>query len=113
VRAGDVVWNPLTGEKAMIVESASDSGGTRIVADLAVEAGGFVPGGHRVATTSALRTFSPPCDASADTQRNYSAWSPTRPVSAKPSDAIGVRGGRLLPGEAIAALALRRLLVQR
>jgi hypothetical protein len=76
VRAGDVVWNPLTGEKAMIVESASDSGGTRIVADLAVEAGGFVPGGHRVATTSALRTCSPPCDASADTQRNYSARSP-------------------------------------
>jgi mannose-6-phosphate isomerase-like protein (cupin superfamily) len=46
VRAGDVIWNPLTGEKAMIVESAAESGGARIVADLAVEAGGFVPGGE-------------------------------------------------------------------
>jgi mannose-6-phosphate isomerase-like protein (cupin superfamily) len=48
VRAGDVVWNPLSGEKAMIVESAAESGGTRIVADLAVDAGGFVPGGEHV-----------------------------------------------------------------
>jgi hypothetical protein len=48
VRAGDVVWNPLTGEKAMIVESAAESGGTRTVADVAVEAGGFVPGGEHV-----------------------------------------------------------------
>ena len=46
--AGDVVWNPLTGEKAMIVESAEESGGARIVADLAVETGGFVPGGEHV-----------------------------------------------------------------
>jgi mannose-6-phosphate isomerase-like protein (cupin superfamily) len=48
VRAGDVIWNPLSGEKAMIVESAAESGGSRIVADLAVEAGGFVPGGEHV-----------------------------------------------------------------
>jgi mannose-6-phosphate isomerase-like protein (cupin superfamily) len=48
VRAGDVVWNPLSGEKALIVESAAESGGARIVADLAVEAGGFVPGGEHV-----------------------------------------------------------------
>jgi mannose-6-phosphate isomerase-like protein (cupin superfamily) len=48
VRAGDVIWNPLSGEKAMIVESAAESGGSRIVADLAVEAGGFVPGGDHV-----------------------------------------------------------------
>jgi mannose-6-phosphate isomerase-like protein (cupin superfamily) len=48
VRAGDVIWNPLSGEKAMIVESAAESGGARIVADLAVEAGGFVPGGEHV-----------------------------------------------------------------
>jgi quercetin dioxygenase-like cupin family protein len=48
VRAGDVVWNPLSGEKAMIVESAAESGGARIVADFAVEAGGFVSGGERV-----------------------------------------------------------------
>jgi quercetin dioxygenase-like cupin family protein len=46
VRAGDVVWNPLSGEKSIIVESATESGGTRIVADLAFEAGGFVPGGE-------------------------------------------------------------------
>lgn len=48
MRAGDVVWNPLTGEKAMIVESAEETGGARIVSDLAVEAGGFVPGGEHV-----------------------------------------------------------------
>jgi mannose-6-phosphate isomerase-like protein (cupin superfamily) len=48
VRAGDVVWNPLTGEKAMLVESAEDTEGARIVADFAVEAGGFVPGGEHV-----------------------------------------------------------------
>jgi quercetin dioxygenase-like cupin family protein len=48
VRAGDTIWNPLTGEKAMIVESAEETGGTRIVADFAVETGGFVPGGEHV-----------------------------------------------------------------
>lgn len=46
--AGDVVWNPLTGEKALIVESAEASGGARIVCDFAVEEGGFVPGGEHV-----------------------------------------------------------------
>jgi mannose-6-phosphate isomerase-like protein (cupin superfamily) len=48
VRAGDVVWNPLSGEKALIIESAEESGGARIVCELAVEAGGFVPGGEHV-----------------------------------------------------------------
>ncbi len=48
MHAGDVVWNPLTGEKAMLVESAEESGGSRIVTDLAVEGGGFVPGGEHV-----------------------------------------------------------------
>jgi mannose-6-phosphate isomerase-like protein (cupin superfamily) len=48
MRAGDAVWNPLTGEKALIVESADESGGARIVADFAVESGGFVPGGEHV-----------------------------------------------------------------
>lgn len=48
MRAGDVVWNPLTGEKALLVESAEESGGARIVVDFAVEAGGFVPGGEHV-----------------------------------------------------------------
>jgi mannose-6-phosphate isomerase-like protein (cupin superfamily) len=46
VRPGDVVWNPLSGEKAMIVESAEESAGARIIAEFAVEAGGFVPGGE-------------------------------------------------------------------
>ncbi|MDQ3874882.1 MAG: cupin domain-containing protein, partial [Actinomycetota bacterium] len=46
--AGDVVWNPLTGEKALLVESAKQTGGARIVADFAVEEGGFVPGGEHV-----------------------------------------------------------------
>lgn len=48
MRANDVVWNPLTGEKAMIVESAGDGGDARIVVDFAVEEGGFVPGGEHV-----------------------------------------------------------------
>jgi quercetin dioxygenase-like cupin family protein len=48
VRAGDTVWNPLTGEKAVLVESAEESGGARVVADFAVEPGGFVPGGEHV-----------------------------------------------------------------
>lgn len=48
MRAGDVVWNPLTGEKALIVESAQESSGERIVVDFAVEEGGFVPGGEHV-----------------------------------------------------------------
>jgi mannose-6-phosphate isomerase-like protein (cupin superfamily) len=48
VHAGDVVWNPLTGEKAMLVESAEESGGARVISDFAVETGGFVPGGEHV-----------------------------------------------------------------
>jgi mannose-6-phosphate isomerase-like protein (cupin superfamily) len=48
VRAGDVVWNPLSGEKALIVESGDETGGARLVAHLAVEAGGFNPGGEHV-----------------------------------------------------------------
>lgn len=48
MRAGDAAWNPLTGEKTMLVESADESGGARIVADFAVEPGGFVPGGEHV-----------------------------------------------------------------
>jgi mannose-6-phosphate isomerase-like protein (cupin superfamily) len=48
MRAGDVLWNPLTGEKGLLVESGEESGGARIVVDFAVEAGGFVPGGEHV-----------------------------------------------------------------
>jgi mannose-6-phosphate isomerase-like protein (cupin superfamily) len=48
VRAGDAVWNPLTGEKAILVESAEESGGARTLSDFAVEEGGFVPGGEHV-----------------------------------------------------------------
>jgi quercetin dioxygenase-like cupin family protein len=48
MRAGDVIWNPLTGEKALFVETAYETDGARIVADFAVEAGGFVPGGEHV-----------------------------------------------------------------
>lgn len=48
MRNGDVLWNPLTGEKALIVESAAESAGARIVADFAVETGGFVPGGEHI-----------------------------------------------------------------
>jgi quercetin dioxygenase-like cupin family protein len=48
MRAGDVIWNPLTGEKALLVETAEETDGARMVADFAVEAGGFVPGGEHV-----------------------------------------------------------------
>jgi mannose-6-phosphate isomerase-like protein (cupin superfamily) len=48
VRSGDVIWNPLSGEKALLVESAEESDGSRIVVDFVVEAGGFVPGGEHV-----------------------------------------------------------------
>ena len=48
MRAGDVVWNPLTGEKAILVESAEETGDARVVVDAAVEEGGFVPGGEHV-----------------------------------------------------------------
>ncbi len=48
MRAGDALWNPLTGEKALLVESAEESGGARIAVDLTVEPGGFVPGGEHV-----------------------------------------------------------------
>lgn len=51
VRAGDAVWNPLTGEKALVIESAEETGGARIVVDFAVEQGGFVPGGDHVHDT--------------------------------------------------------------
>jgi quercetin dioxygenase-like cupin family protein len=48
MRAGDVIWNPLTGEKALLVETADETDGARMVADFAVEAGGFFPGGEHV-----------------------------------------------------------------
>lgn len=48
MRAGDVLWNTLTGEKAMLVESPEENGGARIVSDFVVEEGGFVPGGEHV-----------------------------------------------------------------
>jgi mannose-6-phosphate isomerase-like protein (cupin superfamily) len=51
MRAGDAVWNPLTGEKALLIESAEETAGTRIIADFAVEEGGFVPGGEHVHDT--------------------------------------------------------------
>jgi mannose-6-phosphate isomerase-like protein (cupin superfamily) len=47
-QAGDAIWNPLTGEKSLLVESAEETGGARIVAEFAVEEGGFVPGGEHV-----------------------------------------------------------------
>jgi mannose-6-phosphate isomerase-like protein (cupin superfamily) len=48
VRAGDAAWNPLTGEKALLVESAEETAGARMVVDFAVEEGGFVPAGEHV-----------------------------------------------------------------
>jgi mannose-6-phosphate isomerase-like protein (cupin superfamily) len=40
--------NPLTGEKALLLESGEETSGERIVADFVVEEGGFVPGGEHV-----------------------------------------------------------------
>jgi mannose-6-phosphate isomerase-like protein (cupin superfamily) len=51
VRAGDAVWNTLTGEKALFVETAEETDGRRIVVDFAVEPGGFVPGGEHLHAT--------------------------------------------------------------
>src|SRR4051812_35059625 len=51
MRAGDVVWNTLTGEKALFVETAEETEGRRIVVDFAVERGGFVPGGEHLHPT--------------------------------------------------------------
>ena len=51
MRAGDVVWNTLTGEKALFIETAEETGGDRVVVDFAVERGGFVPGGDHVHST--------------------------------------------------------------
>src|SRR5215208_3419736 len=48
MRAGDVVWNSLTGEKALVIESAEENGGARIVVDFVVEPDGFVPGGEHL-----------------------------------------------------------------
>lgn len=48
MRSGDVIWNPLSGEKALLVESAEETDGSRILVDFVVEAGGFVPGGEHV-----------------------------------------------------------------
>ena len=47
MRAGDAVWNTLTGEKALFVETAEETDARRIVVDFAVEPGGFVPGGEQ------------------------------------------------------------------
>lgn len=48
MRAGDAVWNPLTGEKALVLEGSEDTDGRYLLAKLAVEAGGFVSGGEHV-----------------------------------------------------------------
>jgi mannose-6-phosphate isomerase-like protein (cupin superfamily) len=48
MRSGDVVWNPLTGEKALLLESGEETSGEHVLALFAVEEGGFVPGGEHV-----------------------------------------------------------------
>jgi quercetin dioxygenase-like cupin family protein len=48
MRAGDEVWNPLSGERAVFVETAEETDGARVVVDLTVAPGGFVPGGEHV-----------------------------------------------------------------
>jgi quercetin dioxygenase-like cupin family protein len=45
-RAGDVAANPITGERAIILEGTDDTAGERIVVELLVEPGGAVIGEH-------------------------------------------------------------------
>jgi quercetin dioxygenase-like cupin family protein len=56
VKAGDVIWNPLSGEKALIVAGAEDTGGDHLESVVRVEAGGFLPGGPH-AHDNQLETF--------------------------------------------------------
>jgi quercetin dioxygenase-like cupin family protein len=48
MRRGDAAWNPVSGEKVLVVESAEETAGRRLVLDLGVEPGGFLPGGEHV-----------------------------------------------------------------
>lgn len=45
-RAGDVIENPMTGERAVVLESPDETGGERYVALLHVSPGGAVAGEH-------------------------------------------------------------------
>lgn len=45
-RAGQVIDNPVTGERTVIQETAADSGGRRLTFDLYLRAGARVPSGH-------------------------------------------------------------------
>ena len=76
MRAGDVVWNPLTGEKAMLVESAEENEGSRIVADFAVEAGGFVPGVSMSTTTVPSTSRSAPAGSRSRSVASSACWKP-------------------------------------
>ena len=46
VRVGDVIENPITGERMTFIRTARETGGELLRIDMAVRAGGFVPGEH-------------------------------------------------------------------
>ena len=46
IRAGDTIWNPITGEQIHFVETSRDTNGERVLIEVTVDAGGFVPAAH-------------------------------------------------------------------
>ena len=46
LRAGDVIENPVTGERIVVIEGAGDTGGAYLVGELTVRPGGQVVGEH-------------------------------------------------------------------
>ena len=46
LRAGDVIENPVTGERVVVIEGGEDTGGTHVVGELTVSPGGQVVGEH-------------------------------------------------------------------
>lgn len=46
LRAGDVIENPVTGERVLVIEGGEDTGGAYLVGELTVSPGGQVVGEH-------------------------------------------------------------------
>ena len=46
LRAGDVIENPVTGERVVVIEGSEDTGGAYLVGELTVSPGGQVVGEH-------------------------------------------------------------------
>jgi quercetin dioxygenase-like cupin family protein len=46
IRAGDTLWNPISGERIHFIETSRETNGERVLIEVTVEAGGFVPAAH-------------------------------------------------------------------